>query len=68
MRRYLPQATNRRFGRGKGSGQKALRLAFLVPDLQRDTLAGHQSASLNLERLWQIEIPLCRRQQRQTLG
>lgn len=48
--------------------RKLLRLAFLAPDLQRDILAGHQPASLNLERLRQIEIPLCWRRQRQALG
>ena len=48
--------------------RKTLRLAFLAPDLQRDILAGHQPPSLNLERLRQIDIPLCWKQQRQALG
>jgi len=48
--------------------RKLLRLAFLAPDLQPDILAGHQPLSLNLERLRQIEIPLCWKQQRRALG
>ncbi len=48
--------------------RKLLRLAFLAPDLQRDILTGHQPASLNLERLRQLDIPLCWKRQRQALG
>lgn len=48
--------------------RKILRLAFLAPELQRDILAGHQPPSLNLERLRQIEIPLCWKQQHKVLG
>lgn len=48
--------------------RKLLRLAFLAPDLQRDILTGHQPASLNLERLGQLDIPLCWKRQRQVLG
>jgi hypothetical protein len=45
-----------------------LRLAFLAPDLQRDILAGHQPPTLTLEDLRNLEIPLCWKQQRRTLG
>jgi DNA invertase Pin-like site-specific DNA recombinase len=47
--------------------RKLLRLAFLAPDLQRDILAGRQPASLNLEKLRFMEIPLCWKQQRLAL-
>lgn len=45
-----------------------LRLALLAPDLQRDILAGRQPASLNLEKLRFMEIPLDWKQQRLALG
>ncbi|NCP14248.1 MAG: hypothetical protein GW858_08815 [Sphingomonadales bacterium] len=48
--------------------RKILRLAFLAPKLQRDILGGYQPPSLNLERLRQMEIPLCWKQQRKVLG
>jgi DNA invertase Pin-like site-specific DNA recombinase len=45
-----------------------LRLAFLAPDLQRDILAGHQPAGLNLERLIKTTIPIAWSDQRGALG
>jgi site-specific DNA recombinase len=48
--------------------RELLRLAFLDPDLQRDILAGHQPPTLTLERLRNIDIPLCWIQQREVLG
>lgn len=48
--------------------RKLLRLAFLAPQLQRDIMSGHQPPPLNLQKLQQIEIPLCWKQQRSALG
>jgi DNA invertase Pin-like site-specific DNA recombinase len=48
--------------------RELLRLAFLAPDLQRDILAGHQPPTLTLEKLRQMDIPVCWRQQRRVLG
>lgn len=45
-----------------------LRLAFLAPDLQRDSLAGRQPPELNLERLRNIDIPLAWSEERKVLG
>ncbi len=45
-----------------------LRHALLASDLQRDILAGRQPASLNLEKLRFMEIPLDWKQRRLALG
>jgi DNA invertase Pin-like site-specific DNA recombinase len=47
--------------------RKLLRLAFLAPDIQRDILAGRQPPSLNLQRLVELDMPLCWNEQRKLL-
>jgi len=44
-----------------------IRLAFLAPEIQRDIIKGRQPASLNLQKLVQMDIPLCWKQQRKVL-
>jgi hypothetical protein len=44
-----------------------IRLAFIAPDLQRDIIKGHQPASLNLQKLVKMDIPLCWKKQRKAL-
>lgn len=48
--------------------RKILRLAFLAPDIQRDILRGNQPASLHLEKLQHIRIPISWDAQRRALG
>ena len=48
--------------------RRLLRLALLAPDIQRDILAGRQSARFNLEFFMRRPIPLDWNEQRQLLG
>ena len=44
------------------------RLAFLAPDIQKAIVVGQQPASLTLERLMRIDLPIAWSEQRQVLG
>ena len=48
--------------------RKLLRLAFLAPDIQRGILDGRQPATLNLQQLVKMDIPLCWLEQRKALN
>jgi len=48
--------------------RRLLRLALLAPDIQRDILAGRQSARFNLEFFMSRQIPLDWNEQRQLLA
>jgi site-specific DNA recombinase len=48
--------------------RKVLRLALLAPDFQQAILVGRQPASLHLERLRRMDLPLDWAEQRQMLG
>ncbi|MCK0127511.1 recombinase family protein [Erythrobacter sp. F6033] len=45
-----------------------VRLAFLAPDIQRDIISGRQPASLNLQQLIKMDIPICWNEQRKALN